>query len=170
MKLEVGDMAPDFRYESVNMGEISLTDYRGERLLLVFGRYFGCPVCQLDFEELLEVSRGRELSIVYFTQSLEGSSRKYIESRDVGFPVVPVPKENGYQVYKDYGVGMMGFNTTLGVLRRAFEARKKGITHGDYEGRESQSPGDFVVDEEGRVIWVNRGLFESHKLQEFLDS
>ena len=67
-----------------------------------------------------------------------------------------------------YRTNHHGFNTMLGILRKAGEARKKGKVHGDYEGRESQSPADFVVDEKGKVIWVNRGLFDSEKLLNFL--
>ena len=170
MKVEVGDKAPEFSLDSVNMGKISLEDYMGSKVVLVFGRYFGCPVCQDDFDELIGMSEKTDIPIVYFTQSLEGSARKYLEGYDVTFPVIPVPKVDGYKVYKDYSVGMMGFNTMLGILRRAGEARKKGKTHGDYEGRETQSPADFVVDEEGSIIWTNRGLFEAENLLEFLSS
>lgn len=170
MKVDVGDKAPDFKLESVNQGSVSLQDYRGRRVVLVFGRYFGCPVCQDDFDALLEMSKKTDEAIVYFTQSLEGSARKYMDGYEVTFPVVPVPKADGFKVYKDYGVGMMGFNTMLGILRRAGEARKKGKEHGDYEGRETQSPADFVVDENGTIVWVNRGLLDAEKLMGFLEA
>lgn len=168
MKVDVGDSAPGFSYESVNNGSVSLEDYRDTCVVLVFGRYFGCPVCQDDFDDLIEMSGKTETPIIYFTQSLEGSARKYLEDYPVSFPVVPVPKVGGYQVYKDYSVGMMGFNTMLGILRRAGEARSKGKVHGAYEGRETQSPADFVVDK-GKIIWANRGLFDSERLLRFLD-
>ena len=170
MKVDVGDTAPDFSYESVNMGKISLDRYRGGKVILVFGRYFGCPVCQDDFDALIEMSKKTDIPIVYFTQSLEGSARKYLEDYEVSFPVVPVPKDGGYGVYKDYSVGMMGFNTMLGILRKAGEVKKKGKVHGDYEGKESQSPADFIIDANGRITWVNRSLFEGEKLLAFLDS
>lgn len=168
MKVDVGSIAPGFSLESVNMRKVSLDEYQG-RVVLVFGRYFGCPVCQDDFDALVEMSEKTDVPIVYFTQSLPGSARKYLENLEVSFPVVPVPKEGGYRLYKDYGVGMMGFNTMLGILRKAGEARKKGKVHGEYEGRETQSPADFVV-EKGKVVWANRGLFEAERLLGFLES
>lgn len=170
MKIEVGDNAPDFNLESVNSGKVSLSNFRGRKVILVFGRYFGCPVCQDDFDALLEMSRKTDEAIVYFTQSLEGSARKYLEDYEVTFPVVSIPKTSGYQLYKDYNVGMMGFNTMLGILRRSGEAKKKGKVHGDYEGRESQSPADFVVDENGKIVWANLGLFDAEKLMNYLES
>ncbi len=170
MKVGVGDNAPSFSMNSVNKGLIELSRYSGASLVLVFGRYFGCPVCQDDFDELIVLSGKTDVPIVYFTQSLESSARKYLEDYDVDFPVIPVPKVDGYRVYKDYGVGMMGFNTMLGILRRAGEVKNKGKVHGDYEGRETQSPADFVIDGDGKIIHVNRGLFDTDALHEFLRS
>jgi len=170
MKVGEGDEAPGFSLNSVNVGHIDLDRYAGRVLVLVFGRYFGCPVCQDDFDELRRFSTKTDVPIVYFTQSPEGSARKYLEDYDVDFPVIPVPKVDGYKVYEDYSVGMMGFNTLLGILRRAGEAKKKGKAHGDYEGRETQSPADFVIDGEGKIIRENRDLFDADALLEFLRS
>ena len=168
MKVGVGDSAPGFSLDSVNKGKIELSSYSGASLVLIFGRYFGCPVCQDDFDALIELSGKTEGPIIYFTQSLEGSARKYIEGHEVNFPVIPVPKSGGYKVYKDYGVGMMGISTMLGILKRAGEAKKKGKVHGDYEGRETQSPADFVIDGDGKITRVNRGLFDAEALLGFL--
>ena len=170
MKVGIGDSAPGFSMDSVNKGHIELSRYSGANLVLVFGRYFGCPVCQDDFDALIELSGKTGVPIIYFTQSLEGSAKKYLEDYDVDFPVIPVPNENGYKTYKDYSVGMMGFNTMLGILRRAGEVKKKGKVHGDYEGRETQSPADFVIDGNGKISRVNRGLLDADALLEFLGS
>ena len=133
--------------------------YRGEH------RFFH-EVYYLD--QLIDMSGKTDVPIIYFTQSLEGSARKYLENYNVDFPVIPVPNKNGYQIYKDYNVGMMGFNTMLGILRRAGEVKNKGKVHGDYEGRETQSPADFVVDGDGKIIHLNRGLFDAEALLGFL--
>jgi len=168
MKVGIGDSAPGFSMDSVNKGKIELSSYSGASLVLVFGRYFGCPVCQDDFDALVELSGKTDVPIIYFTQSLEGSARKYIEGHEVDFPVIPVPKSGGYKVYKDYGVGMMGIGTMLSILKRAGEAKKKGKVHGDYEGRETQSPADFILDGDGKITRARRGLFDEDALLEFL--
>ena len=171
-RIKVGDMAPDFTFNSINLGEVSLSDYSGKPLVLIFGRYFGCPICQLDFDELLEYSPKimKNAGLVYFTQSKRESAKLYLDKYPAEFPVVVVPEKNGrYSVYDDYGVGNMGLGTLARMLVRARLARSKGKTHGSYEGRETQSPGDFVVDGKGKVIWANRGLLELDKLQLFLN-
>lgn len=168
MSVKVGTQAPVFTLESVNMGRVRLADYEKRRVVLVFGRYFGCPVCQMDFDDLIELSKKTETPVIYFTQSLANSARKYLESYDVEFPVIPVPKKEGYRTYKEYGVGRLGITSMIGMLGRARESRKIGKVHGEYEGRETQSPADFVVDK-GKITWANRGLFDSEKLLDFLE-
>ncbi len=157
--------------ESVNLGAVSLGDFDGKRVVLIFGRYFGCPVCQLDFDELLRYKDmiKEYAELVYFTQSSPESAGDYISGYEVDFPVIPVSKEDDYQIYREYDVGNMGPSTLFNLFKRAREAKKEGKTHGSYEGRETQSPADFVVDEEGRIIWVNRGMLNLEKLLVFLE-
>jgi peroxiredoxin Q/BCP len=171
LKVRVGDEAPPFTAESVNKGKVSLSDLRGRKVLLVFGRYFGCPVCMLDFAKLLSMLENGlpGVEVVYLTQSSPESARRYIEGLDVGFPVVPVAEKDGeYPVYSDYGVGRIGISQLPGLLKRSREARRAGKAHGPHEGRETQSPADFVIDEEGRVVRAHIGFLEPEKIVAFL--
>ena len=169
-RLRPGDAAPDFTLESVNMGRVSLKDYRGSRVLLVFGRYFGCPVCQLDFDRLLKLmgDMGHDLKVIYLVQSSPESAEEYIKDMSVNFPVVPVPKEDGkYRIYDLYGVGSMGPGTLAKIISRARKAKRAGKVHGAYEGREIQSPADFIIDEDGGIIRAHVGLFEADEVAGF---
>ena len=96
--IQAGDYAPDFNLESVNIGTVSLSRYRGKQVLIIFGRYFGCPACQSDFDELLEYKDKikKFADIVYFTQSSPKSTENYIKEYEVDFPVVPDSKEEKY--------------------------------------------------------------------------
>ena len=170
-KVGVGDQAPGFELESIDGKMVSLENFVGKRMVILFGRYFGCPVCQLDFDELCaNVNRVKEKAeLIYITQSNLESAKSYC-APELGFQVVPVPKTDGrYKVYDDYGVGNMGLGTTVEILRRAGEAGKAGKVHGAYEGKETQSPADFVIDERGKIIWAHRGLLDIEKLLGFLN-
>ena len=165
MKLKLGDPAPPFSLESVNRGRVSLEDYRGKVTLLVFSRYFGCPVCQYDWDALIDLTKEMEVEVVYFTQSSPENARRYLEGSPVDFPVIPVPEENGrYGVYDDYGVGSFGLGTGVKLLMRVREARRAGKVHGEYEGKETQSPADFIVDGDGRIHRASMGLFEAEEI------
>jgi peroxiredoxin len=153
------------------MGRVFIGGFDG-KVVLIFGRYFGCPVCQLDFDELLMKSSEikAKAEFVYFIQSSPESAREYIQAYDVDFPIVSVPREDGrYKLYDTYGVGKMGIGTTIEILKRAGTAKKMDKVHGAYEGIETQSPADFVVDESGKIIWAHRGLIDLEKLLGFLE-
>ncbi len=171
MKLKAGDPAPPFSLESVNHGNVSLEDYRGKVTLLIFSRYFGCPVCQYEWDDLIDLREEAGVEVVYFTQSSPENARRYLEGSPVDFPVIPVPEEDGrYRVYDDYGVGSIGLGTGAKLLIRARKARKAGRVHGEHEGKETQSPADFIVDGEGRLSRANVGLFEAEEIKAALRS
>jgi peroxiredoxin len=165
-KLRRGDPAPDFSAESVNRGTVNLHDYRGGEVLLIFSRYFGCPVCQFEFDELLEYRKAHPgLRVIYVNQSLPASARAYIGSRGVDFPVVAAEKRgDGYPLYALYGVGGFGPRSAIEILLKGRKAQAAGKSHGSYEGIETQCPAQFRVDAEGRITSAHYGLLDLTKL------
>jgi len=157
-KLKVGDKAPLFEKDSYNAGRISLTQFIGkQKVVLIFSRYFGCPICQLDLNILLEnVPKIREkgAKLIYITQSGEKVANEYIKRYSIDFPVVFSAKED---LYAEYGLGMMNAATFSKVRGRLKEAKSQGIEHGDYEGWEKQGPGQFVIDEAGKIVHAEKG-------------
>ncbi|MCD6263544.1 AhpC/TSA family protein [Candidatus Bathyarchaeota archaeon] len=165
-KLKVRDEAPEIVGRSLNMGEFRLSDLRGrERVYLVFSRYFGCPICQLDFKELLE--RAEEIQrhgrIVYISQSSEEGARRFLGDRSAPFPILLDPEEP-YPLYRAYGIGNLGLRDLPRIRARAEEARRQGFEHGPYEGNERQSPADFIVSKEGKIEYANYGLLDLDKM------
>jgi peroxiredoxin len=114
-KLKVGDKAPLFKLDSYNAGTIDLAELIGQRkIILIFSRYFGCNLCQLDWNILLEdIPKIKEkgAKLIYVTQSGEKVAKNFIEKYDVDFPVVPSSKD---ELYADYGLGLM----TMGAVTK----------------------------------------------------
>ena len=166
-RLKRGDTAPDFTHDSVNMGRVALGDYRGQEVLLNFSRYFGCPVCQLEFDELLKFRVTHPgLRVVYVNQSLPESARAYIEGRRVDFPVIAAEKSGGrYPLYDLYGVGGLGPVAAVEILFKGRRALRLGKRHGPYEGIETQSPAQFLIDGDGKIASAHYGLFKPEKLR-----
>ncbi|MGH9049401.1 MAG: cyclic nucleotide-binding domain-containing protein, partial [Acidimicrobiia bacterium] len=46
LDVEVGDPAPDFTLEAVRGGTVSLSDHRGQTVVLWFSRGYNCPFCR----------------------------------------------------------------------------------------------------------------------------
>ncbi len=163
--------APLFSRDSVNMGTIALEKYRGKKVLLVFGRYFGCPVCQLEFNMLQKMMKEltTEVQVIYIVQSAPDVAKRFAEEKGATFPIISVTKTGGkFPIYEDYGVGKLALTLLLQIKKRADAAYALGIKHGPKEGSEMQSPGYFVIDESGKIQWAHIGLFEPEKLIEVL--
>ena len=156
--IQVGDKAPLFKLDSYNAGTIDLGELIGnQKIVIIFSRYFGCPICQLDFNILLEampeiISKGAKL--LYITQSGEKVAKEYIEKYKVDFPVIPSSRK---ELYADYGLGLMTAGAVAKVRSKFKEATERGFNHGEYEGWENQGPGQFVIDEDGNIIHERKG-------------
>lgn len=158
VNLKLGDKAPLFRLESYNAGLIDLAKLLGkEKVVLIFSRYFGCPLCQLDLNILLEdypKIKEKGAKLLYITQSGEKVANEFIEKYHIDFPVIPSNKD---ELYADYGLGIMTSEAVMQVKEKIKEAIKKGIQHGEYEGWEKQGPGQFVIDKDGKIIHERKG-------------
>ena len=158
--LKEGDKAPLFKLNSYNAGIIDLAEFKGLKVVLIFSRYFGCNICQLDLKTLLSRVRNiqeKGAKILYITQSGEKVAKEFIKKENIDFPVIPSSKE---ELYKEYGLGLMTEGAVTKVRAKMKEATKLGIEHGEYEGWEKQSPAQFVINEEGNVIHAKKGWLE----------
>ena len=168
-KVKEGDKAPLFKLESYNAGTIDLADLIGkQKIVLIFSRYFGCPICQLDLKDLMKKYTEIEdkgAKILYITQSGEKIAKEFIEKENISFPVIPSSKD---ELYAEYGLGMMGAGAIMKVPGKLKEAKKAGIGHGEYEGWEKQDPGQFVIDEEGTIIHAHSGWLDIDSLLKVL--
>ena len=163
--LSEGDEAPLFTLDSYNAGTINLASIIGDqKLVLIFSRYWGCPICQVDFKELM--TRRSEIEakgarILYITQSGEKIAREYIEKEKIDFPVIPSSKD---ELYADYGLGLMTPETVKQIPLKLKDVMKYGFKHGEYEGWEKQGPGQFVINEQGKIIHALKGWLDIDKL------
>ncbi len=167
MRTSIGLNAPLFIAESVNMGTISLEKIRGKKVFLVFGRYFGCPVCQYEFDMLQKMIKELppNVQVIYVVQSAPEVAKKFAEEKGASFPIISVIKTGGkWPIYTDYGVGKIKLTLLPELKKRADAAYATGIKHGPKEGSEMQSPAYFIIDESGKIQWAHIGLFEPEKV------
>jgi len=167
--VKVGDDAPLFKIESYNAGIVDLKEMIGnQKIVIIFSRYFGCNICQLDMNTLLKELNAIEskgAKILYITQSGEKVANEFIEKHSITFPVIHSTKD---ELYADYGLGIMTAAAASKIREKLKEATALGIEHGEYEGWEKQGPGQFVVDEQGKIIHAEEGWLDVPALMEVL--
>ena len=169
VKLKEGDKAPLFKLDSYNAGTIDLSELIGQqKIVVIFSRYFGCPICQVDLTHLLKAKEeveGKGAKILYITQSGEEIGKKFVEEKDISFPVIPSSREG---LYAEYGLGMMGAGSLTKLRSKLKEAKELGIEHGEYEGWEKQGSGQFIIDTNGNLIHAEKGWLDIDSLLEAL--
>ncbi len=170
-KLKAGDPAPAIVAEPVNMGKtFDLgASVKGKPVVVVFSRYFGCPVCQENFARLLSAKAQltKKASIVYIIQSSKEQALAFFkDKKEVDFPVIS-DAQKPYPIYDAWGVGKMGLGTLMKVMK---VAKSSGYKHGDYEGDELRTPADFVVDTNGTIRHANYSLLDTGAIAAVLES
>jgi len=169
IEIKVGDKAPLFKLDSYNAGAIDLAEEIGtQKIILIFSRYFGCPICQLELNDLLDrltEIENKGAKLLYITQSGEKAAKEFIEKKKINFPVIPSSRK---ELYKDFGLGRMTAEAIKEVRTKLEETMKAGIEHGDYEGWEQQGPGQFVIDSEGTIIHAKQGWLNIEAILEVL--
>ena len=164
-KIKEGNKAPLFKLDSYNANNIDLANLIGDqKIVLIFSRYFGCPICQLDLKDLM--NRKSEIEqkgakILYITQSGEKIAKEFIDKENIDFPVITSTKD---ELYAEYGLGLMTTGAFTKVRGKLKECKELGIGHGEYEGWEKQGPGQFVIDEQGNIIHTKKGWLDIDKL------
>lgn len=101
---QVGDKAPDFTLETIDGNSLSLSDFRGKPVLLVFTSVY-CAECkeQMPYIEAAFERSGEKLVVltVYREDSLSRVKRHVDEEKLTTFPALPDPDD---KVGIEYGL------------------------------------------------------------------
>ena len=130
MAIETGDRAPEFDLE-VKPGErVRLSDFAGERnVLLVFHPYAFTPLCELealDLQENLESFRNAETDVVFVSCDTSAARQAWREQLGAEYTFASDFWPHG-EAAKAYGV----FDDSTGAALR----------------------GTFLIDKSGTVVW-----------------
>jgi peroxiredoxin len=163
-KLKIGDKAPDFRYETPWEKGLTLFETaEGKPVVLVFLRYLGCPVCQIDMANLkneidLVEKRGAKLYVVL--QSAPETVSMATNREDWPFTIITDPKGELFRLYNVHPGGIIKWLHPAGLIS-AVAATLKGYRHGKFEGHETQLPAVFIVDGDRNVKFAHYGEYIS---------
>ncbi len=129
-RVGVGSAAPDFRLEGTGSREYSLSDYRGQTVILVFYPGDHTPVCTMQLNTYsTDIAQFEELNaqvLAIGPQDVE-SHERFAEVHSFGFPLLADTEKT---VARAYGVlGPIGFYKRsvfvidgAGVIRYAHRA------------------------------------------------
>ncbi|GGK86368.1 peroxiredoxin [Sphaerisporangium melleum] len=122
-RLEPGDAAPDFTLPDSEGKEISLSSFRGKRVILYFypaAMTPGCTKQACDFRDSLGSLTAAGFVVLGVSKDTPQKLAKFAERDALTFPLLSDPGLGVHQAYAAYGEKTMYGKTTVGVLRSTF--------------------------------------------------
>jgi len=161
MRLKSGDLGVPFTGQTVDGRAISLADFTGKPLLLMFFRYASCPMCNLrlrDFARQYARLEGRGLNVVAVFHSSASSIRAHAGGQGYPFPLVADPE---FEIYRKYGVETSWPRLLLSMALPSFyvdwiRSMRYGFW-GGFARQMAKMPADFLIGADGRIVMTHYG-------------
>ncbi|MDU1910841.1 redoxin domain-containing protein [Fusobacterium sp.] len=124
--------------------------------VLAFLRYYGCTICQLDimeFNKLYEKFEEMGADVKIVLQSTPKIVKEADEKIKLKFEIICDPKQELYEKFEIKGAESLEALKSGKIIEKVSEAKKLGLSHGEYEGNELQLPAVFIIDENNKVLY-----------------
>lgn len=163
-KLADTGIAPLFTHTTAFGDTVSLSQYKGKKVLLVFTRSAGCPICNLYVHQLQEYTdsfKQKKIEVLIVTQTEAKNTRKYIENENFPYIFLSDPER---KLYNLYGVESSFRKTANGYLfkggrKKSKKGKKLYKETFKQEGDEDIIGADFFIDKNGNLIKARYGNY-----------
>jgi peroxiredoxin Q/BCP len=128
-RLAPGDKAPAFRLPDADGNPVSLTDYRGQQVIVYFYPAASTPGCTkeaCDFRDNLRELRGAGLDVVGISPDPPAKLAKFRDAEGLTFPLLSDPDRKVLTAWGAYGEKKMYGKTVQGVIRSTFLVDEHG--------------------------------------------
>lgn len=162
-RLNPNSQMPDFTFATPFETDLRLSDVLRQvpgKTALVFLRYYGCPICQLDLHDYAEAhnaiaATGGQLLVVL--QSDPKTLAAQITPDTFPYRIICDPEMALYQMLSIDPAPSMLKMMSLKAVKKVIRSTKLGYKHGAYEGNEQQLPAAFVMAPDRTLTYVHYG-------------
>ena len=122
-RLEPGEPAPDFTLPDVDGNKVSLSSFRGERVIIYFypaAMTPGCTKQACDFRDSLASLAAAGYTVLGISPDNQAKLAKFRDKEGLNFPLLSDTDRHALQAYGAYGEKMMYGKTSVGVIRSTF--------------------------------------------------
>ncbi len=130
-RLETGDPAPDFTLTDADGNAVSLSSYRGRKVIVYVypaASTPGCTTQACDFRDNLSSLEATGFAVLGVSPDAPAKLARFRDEEGLTFPLLSDPTREVLEAYGAYGEKQMYGKTVTGVIRST-----------------------FVIDEEGRI-------------------
>lgn len=153
-----GDTLAPFSYDTPWQSGKSFAVSPSRRTVLVFLRYYGCPLCQLDLRSILlhySEFQKQNADVIVVIQSSPATLASQLSQESVPLDIACDPDGKLYSLFHVEPALTMEDMLSPGALSKISRARQAGLTHGIYEGTELQLPAVFIADDRATVQYAH---------------
>ncbi|MCD2110005.1 thioredoxin-dependent thiol peroxidase [Rhodococcus rhodochrous] len=128
-RLTPGDPAPDFTLPDADGNEVSLSDYRGRKVIVYFYPAASTPGCTkqaCDFRDSLAELNEAGLEVIGVSPDKPAKLAKFRDAEELTFPLLSDPEKTTLQAWGAFGEKKMYGKTVTGVIRSTFLVDEDG--------------------------------------------
>ena len=128
-RLEPGQPAPDWTLPTADGGQLSLSDLRGQKVILyVYPAAMtpGCTTQACDFRDTLSVLQEAKYAVVGISPDTPAKLARFAEKEALTFPLVSDESKEVLTAYGAYGEKKSYGRTVMGVIRSTFVIDEQG--------------------------------------------
>jgi peroxiredoxin Q/BCP len=135
-KLVENSPAPDFTLSDKDGNSVSLSDFRGRKVILYFypaASTPGCTTQACDFRDNMASLESVGYVVLGVSKDQGAALRKFASEENLSFPLLSDPDLAVHNAYGTYGEKSIYGKTVMGVIRSTFVIDEGGIlTHALY--------------------------------------
>ncbi|MEU4321448.1 thioredoxin-dependent thiol peroxidase [Nocardia fluminea] len=128
-RLSPGDTAPEFTLPDADGKDVSLSDYRGRKVIVYFYPAASTPGCTkqaCDFRDNLAELGGAGLEVLGISPDKPAKLAKFRDNEGLTFPLLSDPERAVLKEWGAFGEKMMYGKTVTGVIRSTFVVDEQG--------------------------------------------
>ncbi len=128
--LSAGDKAPEFSGKDQHGEEVSLSDFKGRKLILYFYPKDGTPGCTAEacnLRDNYQLLQEKGFAILGVSPDSERKHQNFIKKYDLPFPLLADTEQQVLKAYGVWGEKQMYGRTYEGVFRTTFVIDEEGV-------------------------------------------
>ena len=129
-RLAPGDPAPDFTLPDADGHPVSLSSFRGQRVIVYFypaAMTPGCTKEACDFRDNLADLNAQSVAVLGISPDQPSKLAKFRDKEGLTFPLLSDPDHAVLQAYGAYGEKVLYGKKTVGVIRSTFVIDPEGV-------------------------------------------
>ena len=161
-RLEAGATAPDFTLTDQDGASVSLSDFRGQKVIVYFypeAMTPGCETQACDFRDNLNSLKSAGYTVLGVSRDTPAKLERFAEAEGLNFTLLSDPDKAVHELYGAWGEKSLYGKTITGVLRSTFVIDEQGVVTAIHNDAVPFS--EAIIDSRGPikfVLEINGGL------------